>query len=171
VANHAHWVVAGFEDEITDASIDADTIYLLATRAIRAAQFSRPLSPPAVGERDRSGCGRRAGHRGIARAKDGLYLDMLDAASAPAASDPTPGRGIALPFAGTAPLACNATRTALCSRGLAHAEDIGRSICRAGWRHRPHSQAAIDVGGYEAQVLRHSPTARASPTHSSTGRD
>jgi len=80
VANHAHWVpVAGFEDEITDASIDADTIYLLANKGHRAGAFSRPLSPPRRW-RARPKWLRKASwsSRDWQRAKDGLYLDMLD---------------------------------------------------------------------------------------------
>src|SRR6202162_1772891 len=51
VANHAHWVpVAGFEDEITDASIDADKIYLLANKGHpRGRILKTPFLPPSVG--------------------------------------------------------------------------------------------------------------------------
>ena len=158
-ANHAHWVpVADFEDEITDAAIDADTIYLLANKGHPRGRILRTsVTAPAVASATEVVAEGSVVIEGLQRAKDGLYLDMMDGGISRLRRLTRDDRvaEIALPFEGTLrALACNATEDgALFSlAGWLTPEDIwsvdlqGR-VTATGLTPRP----PIDLNGYEAQ--------------------
>jgi len=158
-ANHAHWVpVAGFEDEITDAAIDGDTIYLLANKGHPRGRILRTsVTAPAVASATEVVAEGAVVIEGLQRARDGLYLDMIDGGISRLRRLTRDDRvaEIALPFAGTVrALACNASEDgALFSlAGWLTPEDIwsvdlqGR-VTATGLTPRP----PIDVNGYEAQ--------------------
>lgn len=105
VAGTARWVpVAGFEDEVTDAELDGDTLYLLANhghprgRVLRTAASAPSLTTAVevVAEGPEV-------IRSVKRARDGLYLDMLDGGLSKLKRLGQDGRltEIALPFPGT----------------------------------------------------------------------
>jgi len=80
VAGKARWVpVAGFEDEITDAELAQDTLYLLANHGHpRGRVLKTSASTPSVqGAVEVLPQGNQV-LRSFKRARDGLYLDMLD---------------------------------------------------------------------------------------------
>jgi len=126
------------------------------TRVIRAGAFSRPLSPPRGGERDEVVAEGELVIEGLQRAKDGLYLDMLDGGISRLRRLTRETGSRKSRCRSKEPCAhwrATRLRTALCSHSRAGSRrrTSGRSICRAGGRHRPHSRPPIDVGGYEAQ--------------------
>ena len=159
VTNHAHWVpVAAFEDEITDASIDADTIYLLANKGHpRGRILKTSVTAAAVASATEVVAEGELVIEGLQRAKDGLYLDMLDGGISRLRRLTRDDRvaEIALPFEGTLrALACNATEDGalFALAGWLTPEDIwsvdlqGR-VAATGLTPRP----PIDVDGYEAK--------------------
>src|SRR5256885_292929 len=79
-ANRARWTaVAGFEDEITDTAIDGDTLYLLANKGHpRGRILSTAASAPSVASASEVVPEGSMVIHGIARARDGLYLHMID---------------------------------------------------------------------------------------------
>src|SRR5215469_3056156 len=79
-ANRAHWVpVAGFEDEVTGVTIDGATIWLLGNRAHPRGRILRAaVSSPAIANATEVVPEGRVVIEGLQRAKDGLYLDMMD---------------------------------------------------------------------------------------------
>jgi prolyl oligopeptidase len=113
-ANRARWVpVAEFEDEVTDAVIDGEALYLLANRGHpRGRILKASVSAPAVaGAREVVAQGS-AVIEGLARARDGMYLRMMDGGIAGLKRFGRDGRvaDIALPFDGTlTALATNST--------------------------------------------------------------
>jgi prolyl oligopeptidase len=80
VANKAHWIpVAGFEDEVTDVAIDGGMIWLLANKGHpRGRILKTPVNSPSVATAIEVVPEANVVIRGLARAKDGLYLDMMD---------------------------------------------------------------------------------------------
>src|ERR1700730_10135146 len=158
-ANRAQWVpVAGFEDEITDAAIDGDTIYLLANKGHPRGRILRTsVTAPAVASATEVVAEGAVVIEGLQRARDGLYLGRIDGGISRLRRLTRDDRvaEIALPFAGTVrALACNASEDgALFSlAGWLTPEDIwsvdlqGR-VTATGLTPRP----PIDVNGYEAQ--------------------
>jgi len=79
-ANRAQWTaVAGFEDEITDTAIDGDTLYLLANKGHPRGRILRTAtSAPSVASASEVVPEGSMVIHGIARARDGLYLHMID---------------------------------------------------------------------------------------------
>jgi len=79
-ANRAQWTaVAGFEDEITDTEIDGDTLYLLANKGHPRGRILRTAAgaPSVAGATEVIPEGNMVIY-GIGRARDGLYLHMVD---------------------------------------------------------------------------------------------
>jgi prolyl oligopeptidase len=158
-ANRATWVpVAEFEDEVTDAVIDGETLYLLANRGHPRGRILRAsVTAPAV-----TGAGEVVAQggaviEGLARARDGVYLRMMDGGIAGLKRLGRDGRvtDIALPFDGTlTALATNSTEDgALFSfTGWLDPADIWSvdahgKLTATGLTPRP----AIDVSGYETE--------------------
>ena len=79
-ANRAQWTaVAGFEDEITDTAIDGDTLYLLANKGHPRGRILRTAtSAPSVASATEVVPEASMVIHGIGRARDGLYLHMID---------------------------------------------------------------------------------------------
>ena len=105
VANRARWVpVAEFDDEVTNATIDGDTLYLLANKGHpRGRILKASVTAPAVaGAAEVVAEGKRR-HRGIpAGARRALPADDGRRHRGPAAPESRrPGEEIALPFDGT----------------------------------------------------------------------
>jgi prolyl oligopeptidase len=105
VANRARWVpVAEFEDEITDADIDGETLYLLANNGHpRGRILKAAVTAPAVAGAVEVVAEGKVVIEGFARARDGLYLRMMDGGIAGLRRLDREGhvREIALPFDGT----------------------------------------------------------------------
>jgi prolyl oligopeptidase len=80
VATNARWVpVAGFEDEVTDAAIDGGMIWLLANKGHPRGRILRtPVSSPAVATAMEAVPEGEVVIQSFQRARDGLYLDMMD---------------------------------------------------------------------------------------------
>ncbi len=113
-ANRARWVpVAEFEDEVTDAAIDGETLYLLANKAHpRGRILKASVASPAVAGAQEVVAEGSVVIEGLARARDGLYLRMMDGGIAGLRRLGFDGqvREIVLPFDGTlAALATNST--------------------------------------------------------------
>lgn len=104
-ANRARWVpVAGFEDEVTDAVIDGETLYLLANKGHpRGRILKAAVTAPGVAGAQELLPQGGAVIEGIARARDGLYLRMMDGGIAGLKRLGRDGKAveIALPFDGT----------------------------------------------------------------------
>jgi prolyl oligopeptidase len=79
-ANRARWVpVAAFEDEITDAAIDGETLYLLANNGHPRGRILRTtVGAPAVASAREVVAEGSVVIQDFARARDGLYLRMMD---------------------------------------------------------------------------------------------
>ncbi|HXY97091.1 MAG TPA: prolyl oligopeptidase family serine peptidase [Steroidobacteraceae bacterium] len=159
VANRARWVpVAEFEDEVTDALIDGETLYLLANKGCPRGRVLRAsVSAPAVAGATEVLAQGPVVIEDFARARDGLYLRLMDGGIAGLRRLGRDGRvtDIALPFDGTlTALATNPTEDgALFSfTGWLNPADIwsvdaqGR-VAATGLTPRP----AIDVSGYETE--------------------
>lgn len=105
VANRARWApVAEFEDEVTDALIDGETLYLLANKAHpRGRILKAPVSAPAVAGATEVLAQGPVVIEDFARARDGLYLRLMDGGIAGLRRLGRDGRvaDIALPFDGT----------------------------------------------------------------------
>ncbi|HEY0767727.1 MAG TPA: prolyl oligopeptidase family serine peptidase [Steroidobacteraceae bacterium] len=158
-ANRAHWVpVAGFEDEITGAEIEGDTLYLLANKEHpRGRILKTSVTAPAVASATEVVPEGEVVIAGLQRARDGLYLDMMDGGISRLRRLTRDGRvaEIALPFEGTLrALTCNATEDGalFALTGWLTPEDIwsadpqGR-VAATGLTPRP----PVDVSGYEAK--------------------
>jgi prolyl oligopeptidase len=158
-ANRARWVpVAGFEDEVTDAELDGETLYLLANKGHpRGRILKAAVATPAVaGAREVVAEGGVV-IEGMARARDGLYLRMMDGGIAGLRRLSRDGRvaEIALPFDGTlTALATNSREDgALFSfTGWLNPADIWSvdaqgKVAATGLTPRP----PIDVSGYQTE--------------------
>jgi prolyl oligopeptidase len=105
LANKAHWVaVADFEDEVTDAQIDGESLYLLANKGHPRGRVLRAsLQAPAVGAAAEVIPQGEWVIEDLYLARDGLYLRLLDGGLARLRRLGRDGhvREIALPFDGT----------------------------------------------------------------------
>jgi prolyl oligopeptidase len=158
-ANRARWVpVAGFEDEVTDALIDGETLYLLANKGYpRGRILKATVAAPAVTDAPEVVAQGGAVIEGLARARDGVYLRMMDGGIAGLKRLGRDGRvtDIALPFDGTlTALATNSTEEgALFSfTGWLHPADIWSvdaqgKVAATGLTPRP----PVDVSDYETE--------------------
>jgi len=114
LANRARWVpVAEFADEVTDAALDGDTLYLLANRDHPRGRILQTSAgaPSLAGAREVLPEGPVV-IEDFARARDGLYLRMMDGGIAGLRRLGRDGKvsDIALPFDGTlSALATDAT--------------------------------------------------------------
>jgi prolyl oligopeptidase len=104
-ANRAHWVsIAAFEDEITDTEIDGDTLYLLANKGHpRGRVLKTSASSPSLAGAAEVVAESNLVIRGIGRARDGLYLHLIDGGLGKLQRLSRDGRlaDVALPFDGT----------------------------------------------------------------------
>jgi prolyl oligopeptidase len=158
-ANRARWVpVAEFDDEVTDAVIDGETLYLLANKGHpRGRILQASVSAPAVAGAREAVAQGSAVIEGLARARDGVYLRMMDGGIAGLKRLGRDGRvaDIALPFDGTlSPLATNSTEEgALFSfTGWLNPADIWSvdaqgKVAATGLTPRP----PIETSGYETE--------------------
>ena len=80
IANKAHWTaVAGFEDEVTGAEIDRDGLYLLANKGTPRGRILRtPVQSPLLSQAKELVPQSARVIESLARAKDGLYLKIMD---------------------------------------------------------------------------------------------
>ena len=105
LANRARWLpVAAFEDEVTDAVIDGETIYLLANKDHPRGRILRaPVSAPAVAHAAEVLAEGPVVVEQLARARDGLYLPLMDGGIAGLKRLGRDGKvlDVALPFDGT----------------------------------------------------------------------
>ena len=158
VANRARWVpVAGFEDEVTDVEIDAGTLWLLANRGHpRGRILSARVSSPAVAGATEVVPEDKVVIESLQRAKDGLYLNMMDGGVSGLRRLDRAGRvtEIRLPFDGTLrALSCQATEAGalfsftgwLTPGDIWSVDDTGK-VAATGLTPKP----PIDVSAYEA---------------------
>jgi prolyl oligopeptidase len=105
LARKAHWVaVADFADEVTDAQIDGEALYLLANRERpRGRVLKTQVTAPAIGSATEVVPQSEWVIEHLAVARDGLYLPMLDGGLARLKRLGRDGhlQEIALPFDGT----------------------------------------------------------------------
>jgi prolyl oligopeptidase len=158
VANRARWVpVAGFEDEVTDVEIDAGTLWLLANRGHpRGRILSARVSSPAVAGATEVVPEDKVVIESLQRAKDGLYLNMMDGGVSGLRRLERVGRvtEIRLPFDGTLrALSCQATEagalfsfTGWLTPGDIWSVDGTGKVAATGLTAKP----LIDVSAYEA---------------------
>jgi len=159
VAKRARWMpVADFADEITGVEIDSGALWLLANRDHpRGRILKAPVSSPAVASASEVVAEGKVVIQSLARAKDGLYLEMMDGGiSGLRRLDPT-GRvsEIALPFDGTLrALSCEASAegalfsfTGWLTPGDIWSVDAAGKVAATGLTPKP----PIDVSAYEAQ--------------------
>jgi prolyl oligopeptidase len=80
LANKAHWTaVAGFEDEVTDAELHHETLYLLANKGTpRGRILGVPVQAPALSAAKELVPQSARVVESLSRAKDGLYLKIMD---------------------------------------------------------------------------------------------
>jgi len=157
VANRARWVpVAGFEDEITDVEIDGGTLWLLANRGHPRGRILRTgVGSPAVAGATEVVPEGKVVIESLQRAKDGLYLNMMDGGVSGLRRLERAGHvtEIPLPFDGTLhALSCQATEegalfafTGWLTAGDIWAVDGVGKVTPTGLTPKP----PIDVGPYE----------------------
>ena len=158
VANRARWVpVAGFEDEITDVEIDGGTLWLLANRGHpRGRILKTGVGSPAVAAATEVVPEGKVVIESLQRAKDGLYLNMMDGGVSGLRRLEHAGHvtEISLPFDGTLrELSCQASEEGalFAFAGWLTAGDIwtvdgAGKVTPTGLTPKP----PIDVGPYEA---------------------
>jgi prolyl oligopeptidase len=161
LANQAHWVpVAGFEDEVTDVAIDGDTIWMLANKGHpRGRILKAPVASPAVANATEVVAEEEVVIQGFRRARDGLYLDIMDGGISRLRRLSHDGRvtEIQLPFEGALlALACNAAEdgalflfTGWLTPGDIWSADVNGRVAATHLTPRP----PIDVSAYEAKRL------------------
>jgi prolyl oligopeptidase len=159
VTNRARWVpVAEFADEITDVEIDGGALWLLANRGHpRGRILKAPVSSPAVANASEVVPEGKVVIQGLQRAKDGLYLDMMDGGVSGLRRLDREGRvsEIALPFDGTLhALSCEPRAagalfafTGWLTPGDIWSVDAAGKVSATGLTPKP----PIDVGAYQAQ--------------------
>jgi prolyl oligopeptidase len=157
VAKRARWVpVAGFEDEITDVEIDGGTLWLLANRGHPRGRILRTaVDSPAVAGATEAVPEGKVVIESLQRAKDGLYLNMMDGGVSGLRRLERTGHvtEIPLPFDGTLhALSCQATEegalfafTGWLTAGDIWAVDGAGKVTPTGLTPKP----PIDVGPYE----------------------
>jgi len=158
-ANRARWVpVAGFEDEVTDVELEADTLWLLANRDHPRGRILRSsASAPTLASATEVVAEGQVVIEGLQRASDGLYLDMMDGGLSRLRRLERGGRvsEIALPFDGTLrALSCQASEegalfsfTGWLTPGEIWSVDAAGKVTATGLTPKP----PIDVSPYEAQ--------------------
>jgi prolyl oligopeptidase len=158
-ANRARWVpVAGFEDEVTDAVIDGETLYFLANKDHpRGRILQAQVSAPGVAGATEVMSQGPVVIEEFARARDGLYLRMMDGGIAGLKRLGRDGKvaDIALPFDGTlTALATDPTEegalfsfTGWLSPADIWSVDARHQVAPTGLTPRP----AIDVSGYQTE--------------------
>jgi prolyl oligopeptidase len=161
LATQAHWVpVAGFEDEITDVEIDSGMLWLLANKGHpRGRLLQAPLSAPSVANATEVIAESEVIIRGLERAMDGLYLDLIEGGVSRLRRLGRDGQvaEIALPFDGTlSALACNPTEEGALfgfagwlTPGDIWSTDAQGHVVATGLTPKPD----IDVSAYETQRL------------------
>jgi len=159
VANRAQWKpVAEFEDEVTDAVIDGETLYLLANKGHPRGRILRAsVSAPAVAGATEMLAQGPVVIENLARARDGLYLRLMDGGIAGLKRLGRDGKAvdIALPFDGTLTALATDPREdgALFSfTGWLNPPDIWSvdargKVAATGLTPRP----PVDVSGYETE--------------------
>jgi prolyl oligopeptidase len=160
-ANQARWIaVADFDDEITDVVIDSDTLLMLANKGHpRGRVLATPVSAPAVAGATELVPEGPLVIQHLQRARDGLYLDMLDGGVSALARVTSDGKvtHIPLPFEGTLhALSCNPTEpgalfsfTGWLTPGDIWSVDAQGAVAATGLTPSP----PIDVSGYESHRL------------------
>jgi prolyl oligopeptidase len=158
-ANRARWVpVAGFEDEVTGVELEGDTLWLLANRDHPRGRILRSsASAPTVAAATEVVAEGPVVIEGLQRARDGLYLDMMDGGISGLRRLDRGGRvsEIALPFDGTLrALSCQASDegalfsfTGWLTPGEIWSVDAAGKVTATGLTPKP----PIDVSPYEAQ--------------------
>jgi len=105
LANKAHWTaIAGFEDEITDIELDGDNVYLLANHGTPRGRVLRTSAKnPALSQAQELVPQGARVIESLSRAKDGLYLQIIDGGISRLERMDWNGKviEIALPFDGT----------------------------------------------------------------------
>jgi len=159
VANRARWVpVADFSDEITDVDIDGGTLWLLANRGHPRGRILRtPVSSPTVANASEVVAESKVVIQGLQRAKDGLYLNMMDGGISGLRRLDRSGRvsEVALPFDGTLrALSCHSSAegalfsfTGWLTPGDIWSVDAAGKVTATGLTPKP----PIDVSAYEAR--------------------
>ena len=158
-ANRAHWVpVAGFEDEITDVEIEGETLWLLANRGHSRGRILRTQAgAPAVANATEVVPEGTVVIESMQRARDGLYLNMMDGGISRLRRLDHTGRvnEITLPFDGTLrALSCEASEegalfsfTGWLTPGDIWTADAAGKVAPTGLTPKP----PIDVSAYEAK--------------------
>ena len=158
-ANHARWLpVAGFEDEVTDVAIDGGSVWLLANQGHPRGRILRaPLGSPAIATATEVVPEGKVVIERLERAKDGLYLRMMDGGISGLRRLDHSGRvsEIALPFDGTlTALSCEASEegalfsfTGWLTPGDIWTADAAGKVAPTGLTPKP----PIDVSAYEAK--------------------
>jgi prolyl oligopeptidase len=159
--NQAHWqAVATFEDEVTDATINDGTLWLLANRGHPRGRIVRTqIAAPSLATATEVVREGEVVIESFQRAGDGLYLEMMDGGISGLRHLSYAGdlREIQLPFAGTLHYLSTDPRAsgALFSfGGWLQPEDVW-SVDAAGHAVATHltPHPSIDVSAYEAQRL------------------
>jgi len=105
LAGRAHWMaVAGFEDEVTDIEIEGETLWLLANKGHPRGRLLRTsASAPSVAAATEVVAESEVVIEGLQRAREGLYLQLLDGGVSRLRRLGHDGRltDIVLPFEGT----------------------------------------------------------------------
>ncbi|HET9330343.1 MAG TPA: prolyl oligopeptidase family serine peptidase [Steroidobacteraceae bacterium] len=158
-ANRARWrPVAGFEDEITDVAIDGGSLWLLANQGHpRGRILKTPVSAPSVAKATEVVPEGKVVIESLQRAKDGLYLSMMDGGISGLRRLDRAERvsEIALPFDGTLrALSCAPTEegalfsfTGWLTPGDIWTADAAGKVAPTGLTPKP----PIDVSAYETK--------------------
>jgi prolyl oligopeptidase len=161
VANHAKWTpVAGFEDEVTGAEIDGEDLYLLANKNTPRGRVLRTkiASPDLAGAAEVVPQGATVIEE-MARARDGLYLTIMDGGINRLQRLDRAGRltEIVLPFEGTIGALFTTpgldgafmSLTGWLTAGAIWSIDVSGRVADSGITPRPN----IDVQPYETKRL------------------
>jgi prolyl oligopeptidase len=158
-ANRARWMpVADFADEITDVEINGNTLWLLANRGHPRGRILRTeASAPALANASEVVPEGKVVIEGLQRAKDGLYLDMMDGGISGLRRLDFAGavHEVRLPFDGTLrALSCQPTEegalfsfTGWLAPGDIWSVDAAGKVTATGITPKP----TIDVSAYETQ--------------------
>ena len=158
-ANRARWMpVADFDDEITDVEMNGNTLWLLANRGHPRGRILRTeASAPALANASEVVPEGKVVIEGLQRAKDGLYLDMMDGGISGLRRLDFAGavHEVRLPFDGTLrALSCQPTEegalfsfTGWLAPGDIWSVDAAGKVTATGITPKP----AIDVSAYETQ--------------------
>jgi prolyl oligopeptidase len=159
LTNRARWVpVATSEDEITSVEIDGGVLWLLANQGHpRGRILKTPITSPSVASATEVVPEGPVVIRGLQRAMDGLYLDMMDGGVSGLRRLSRDGKltEIRLPFEGTLrALSCQASEegalfsfTGWLTPGDIWSADAAGTVAATGLTPKP----PIDVSAYEAK--------------------